>query len=123
MIRWTVSSKLEGFVRLRLRGPADVEVDVDALVDSGFTSSLALPKATIASLGLVHRRSGKGKLADGSIRRFNIFAAELAWDGRWRPVTVYEAGDQTLLGTRLIVGHRLQMDIVPGGTVEITPLS
>lgn len=122
MIRGTVNSKLEGHVRLRIRGPAGTEVDVDALVDSGFTSSLALPKATIAALGLVHRRSGNGKLADGSIRRFNIYAAELAWDGHWRPVTVYAAGDEPLLGMRLMAGHRLLMDVVPGGAVEITPL-
>ena len=43
MIRGTVNSRLEAVVRLRVRGPAGVEADVDAVVDTGFTSALTLP--------------------------------------------------------------------------------
>ena len=68
-------------MRPRVRGPAGVEVDVDTIVDSGFTSSLTLPTATVSALGLVRQSGGTALLADGSVRQFDIFAAEVAWAG------------------------------------------
>ena len=43
MIRGTVNARLEAVVRLRVRGLGGAELDVDAVVDTGFTSSLTLP--------------------------------------------------------------------------------
>jgi hypothetical protein len=40
MIRGTVNARLEALIRLRVRGPGGAELDMDAIVDSGFTSSL-----------------------------------------------------------------------------------
>src|SRR5205809_551473 len=122
MIRGVVDSRRVAHVQLWVRGPAGAELDVDTLVDSGFTSSLALPAATVAALGLARRRGGTGVLADGSIHQFDIYSAEVAWDGGWRPVLVYATGDAPLLGMRLMAGHRLQIDVVPGGAVEIAQL-
>jgi hypothetical protein len=31
-------------------------------------------------------------------------------------------GDEVLLGMRLLAGHELRIAVVPGGSVEITPL-
>jgi predicted aspartyl protease len=63
-------------------------LDVDAVVDSGFTASLTLPATTVVALGLVRQSGGGAVLADGSVRQFDIYAAEVAWDGGWRPVLV-----------------------------------
>jgi predicted aspartyl protease len=52
-------------------------LDIDAVVDSGFTASLTLPSATIAALGLARQSSGGAVLADGSVRQFDIYAAEV----------------------------------------------
>jgi hypothetical protein len=57
MIRGTVNARLEAVVRLRVRGPGGAELDVDAVIDTGFTASLTLPAAAVAALGLV-RQSG-----------------------------------------------------------------
>ncbi len=78
MIRGIVNVRHEAVVRLRLRGPAGVESDVDLIVDSGFTSSLTLPGTIITSLGLARQSMGTALLADGSISQFEIFAAEVA---------------------------------------------
>jgi clan AA aspartic protease len=121
MIRGVVNARREGIVRLRVRGPGGVELDVDAIVDSGFTSSLTLPAATITSLGLV-RQSGSGAvLADGSIRQFDLFAAEVEWAGTWRAVLVSAIGNEPLLGMRLMADHKLVIHVVPVGAVEIVP--
>lgn len=122
MIRGMVNARREAVVPLRLRGPGGNDLDVEAVVDSGFTASLTLPAREVAALGLVRQSGGGAVLADGSIRQFDIYAAEVAWDGSWRPILVSAVGDEVLLGMRLLADHELRIAVVPGGVVEITPL-
>jgi clan AA aspartic protease len=122
VIRGLVNARNEAVVQLLVRGPGGSGVDVDALVDSGFTGSLTLPAATVAAFGLTRQSGGGAVLADGSVRQFDIYAAEVAWDGGWRPVLVSAIGAEALMGMRLLAGHELRIAVVPGGAVEITPL-
>ena len=122
MIRGVVNARHEAVVRLRVRGRGGVEADVDAIVDSGFTSSLTLPAATVAALGLVRQSGGTAALADGSLRKFDLCSAEVEWGGIWRAVLVYELGNEPLVGMRLLAGHKLVVEVVPKGLVEIVPL-
>ena len=122
MIRGAVNARGEAVVPLRVRGPGGAERDVDAVVDSGFTASLTLPVAVVAALGLARQSGGGAVLADGSVRQFDIYAAEVAWTGGWRPVLVSAVGDEVLLGMRLLAGHELRIAVLPCGAVEITPL-
>ena len=64
-----------------MRGPGGTELDVGAVVDSGFSASLTLPAAVVAALGLARQSGGAAVLADGSVRQFDIYAAEVAWGG------------------------------------------
>jgi predicted aspartyl protease len=95
---------------------------VDGIVDSGFTASLALPAATVTALALVRQSGGTAVLADGSVRHFDICAAEVLWEGNWRSVLVSAVGNEPLLGMHLLAGHKLGIEVVPGGIVEILPL-
>ena len=122
MIRGTVNARLEAVLRLRVRGPGGAELDVDAVVDTGFTSSLTLPSAAVTALGLVRQSGGSVVLGDGSVRHFDVYAAVVEWDGNWRPVLVSAVGDEVLVGMRLLAGHELRVAVVPGGPVEISPL-
>ena len=122
MIQGHVNARDEAVVRLRVRGPSGVEPDMDSIVDSGFNSSLALPLATVSALGLALVSGSSAVLADGSLCPINIYSAEVLWDGTWRPVLVSAVGDEPLLGMGLLAGHRLVMDVVPGGLVEILPI-
>jgi clan AA aspartic protease len=122
MIHGRVNLRREAIVPLRVRRPGGTELDVDAVVDSGFTASLTLPAPIVAALGLVRQSGGGAVLADGSVRQFDIYAAEVAWGGGWRPVLVSGVGDEVLLGMRLLAGHQLRIAVVPGGVVEISPL-
>ena len=70
-MRGVVNDRLEAIIPIRVRGPGGIEIDVDAIVDSGFSSSLTLPGETIATLGLnppVGRQRGAGRWIDPSIR-------------------------------------------------------
>ena len=122
MIRGAVNARREAVVPLQVRGPGGAEAQVDAVVDSGFTASLTLPLTMVAALGLARQSGGGAVLADGSIRQFDIYAAEVAWDGSWPSVLVSAVGQEVLLGIRLLAGHELRIAVVPGGVVEITPL-
>ncbi len=122
MIQGVVNARHEAVVRLLVRGPSGVESDVDVIVDSGFTASLTLPTAMVTALGLARQSGGTAVLADGSVRPFDIFAAEGAWGGTWRAVLVSAVGNESLLGMRLLAGHKLMVEVVPGGLVEILPL-
>ncbi|MCY2994314.1 MAG: clan AA aspartic protease [Planctomycetota bacterium] len=122
MIRGVVNARREAIVPLRMRGPGGDEMTLDAVVDSGFTAALALPVAVVAALGLARQSTGGAVLADGSVRQFDIYAAEVAWDGDWRSVLVSAVSNEVLLGMRLLANHELRIAVVPGGAVEITPL-
>ena len=122
MIRGVVNSRCEAVVQLQLQGPSGTEVDVFAIVDAGFTASVALPPATVSSLGLIRQSGGSARLADGSVRQFEIYAANVEWDGHRRPVLVSAVGDEVLVGMQLLRGYQLRVDVFPGGLVEIVSL-
>jgi predicted aspartyl protease len=122
MIRGVVNASQEAVVRLRERGPGGVESEVDAIVDSGYTGSLTLPAAGVAALGLVRQSGGGVTLADGSVQQIDYYPVEVAWGRGWQSVLVSAVGDEELVGMRLLSGHQLRVEVVPGGVVEITPL-
>jgi clan AA aspartic protease len=94
----------------------------DAVIDTGFTSSLTLPASAVTALRLVRQSGGSAVLGDGSVRSFDVYAAEVQWDGNWRPVLVSAVGDEVLVGMRLLAGHEVRVAVVPGGPVDICPI-
>lgn len=122
MMRGVVNARREAVVGLRLRGPSGADLDVNAVIDSGFTSSIALPIATVAALGLMRQSGGGAVLADGTVCQFDIYAASVEWDGAWRSVLVSAVGDEVLIGMRLLAGYELRIAVIPGGAVKIAAL-
>jgi clan AA aspartic protease len=122
VIQGIVNARLEAIVPLRARGPGGVEFDLDVVVDTGCTSPLSLPIAIVNALGLVQQSGGSAVLADGTVCQFDVFAVEVAWHGTWRTVLVSAVGNEPLLGMRLLARHKLIVDVVPGGLVNIIPL-
>ena len=122
-MRGVVNDRGEATVRLRVRGPDGFELGIDVAVDTGFNASLTLTPEEVAVLGLEYESSGKAALADGSVRQFEIYAAELEWGQTWRRISVSAVGETALLGMKLLAGHELRIAVVPGGIVEITPLA
>jgi clan AA aspartic protease len=121
VIRGTVTARREPVVRLRVRGPAGAVAGVDLVVDTGFTGALVLPAAVAAALGLPWRSGGTAVLADGSTHQTGYYEAELEWAPGWVAVLPLSVGPESLLGMRLLDGHRLVVEGTPGGSVEIAP--
>jgi clan AA aspartic protease len=122
MIRGVVNARHEAVLPLRVRGPAGAELDVDAVIDTGFTASLTLPPATISTLGLTRQGARQVVLGDGTVRSFDTYDAEVEWDGNWQTILVTEIDGASLLGLGMLVGHEVFIEFVPGGVVDVTAI-
>jgi clan AA aspartic protease len=111
----------EGRIRLKLKGP-EGEQEVEAIIDTGFSSYLTLPPSLIAALGLPWQRVESFTLADGSECLFDVFVAKVEWDGKLRTILVDEADANPLVGMRLLRGFELRMQVRSGGKVTIKRL-
>ena len=123
MMRGVVNSRREAVVSLTIHGPAGAVALAEAVIDTGFSGSLAMPAAAVSALGLMRRSGGQAVLADGTATRFDVFAAEVEWAGLRRGVVVSAVGGETPLGMGLLAGHELRIEVAAGGVVEIRPLT
>lgn len=122
MIRGEYSEIRGPAIPLLIRGPDGSNLDVIAVVDTGFTAALTLPEPIIRALSLPFDSNGRLSLADGTASSFDLHSAEVFWDGHWRPVLASAIGDEVLVGMRLLHGFQLRVDAIAGGAVEITSL-
>lgn len=122
-MKGTVNARVEARLRLALIGPTGTRLEVDSVVDTGFTGSLVLPAAIVAALGLERRSGGSATLADGSTCNYDNYAAELEWDAGTRGVIVSAVGREALAGMTLLADHKLSVEVWNGGTFEIVPLT
>ena len=122
MIRGTVVGAREAMVQLPVRSDAGQELDIQFVVDTGFTDELVLPPAIVSSLGLRYHSSTYATMGDGSVVSIDVYTATILWDSRSRIVKVHEAGGGPLIGMGLLSGHRMCMDVLDGGAVTIDSL-
>jgi predicted aspartyl protease len=117
-----VNARLEAILPVRLRGPTGIELLCDAIIDTGSTFSLTMTPSIVATLGLAPSSSADAMMANGVIRKYDIYSVEIEWDGVWQAILAPAVGTEVLLGIRLIAGHELKIVAKPGGTVEIKRL-
>jgi clan AA aspartic protease len=122
MLTGAVTPHREARVSFEVRKPGGKETSITAMIDTGFSASLTLPPSTIASLGLSRQSMGRAVLADGSVREFGMYGAEVNWGG-WKRILVSAVGSEVLIGMGLLRGYELRVEVVTGGRVEIRPLS
>ncbi len=93
-------------------------VNLDAIVDTGFTGWLALPGDTIEELELTRYGQRPANQA-GGIGIFTIYGALVSWHGEHRPVLVHQNSGEPLVGMALLEGSRLTVEASDGGVVII----
>ncbi len=119
MIRGSVNAAHEAVVALPLRGPEGQALDVNAVVDTGFTRFLTLPSAIVTELGLGFRGVNQVILADGSETTLEVYGVTVLWDGQPREVVAYASNTTPLIGMSLLHRHNLNIDVEDGGHVLI----
>ena len=122
MILGTVNSDLQAMIQLTIHGSRNDTQDIDAMVDTGLNGWLTLPSEIIDRLQLHYYSRGRAELADGSQRAFDVFEANVNWDGAVRRILVYHADAEPLIGMELLSGYRLKIDVEHEGAVTIQRL-
>jgi predicted aspartyl protease len=92
---------------------------VEPVIDTGFNGDLTLPIAQVSALGLSFRSRIVSQLANGSLQTIDAHSAILHWDMNLVQIRVQAVGTTPLLGTRLMAGHELKVQFVPGGAVTL----
>ena len=94
------------------------QVNIVALVDTGFNVDLCLPMEIGVMLGLELWDMAEIELADGTVNLELTFAARINWDGELREVDVFLThSDEALIGTRLLEDKSLNIDFRTGEVV------
>ena len=122
MITRFVNANREAIIRLVIAGPSGQQQDTETIIDTGFTGFLTLPPARITALNLSWLSRQPGVLADGSIDVFDVFVANVMWDGRLRTIEVESADTEPLVGMSLLDRHALRIDVIGGGVVNISAI-
>lgn len=123
MITGEVNASGEAVVSLEMgNGSGGLEL-VEAVVDTGFTGFLTLPRATVDSLSLTVLGSAPATLADGTTAVLEVCEALMIWHGNQQPVECLIAEGAPLVGMTLLRGSELRVRVVRGGSVRIEELS
>lgn len=86
-----------------------------AIVDTGFNGDLELPGTLRDSLGAQYVARSKSVLAAGQTAEEDVYAVEFPFDGQTvAAYATFVAGDEILIGTRLLREHRLEIDFKSG---------
>ena len=123
MITGAVNALGEARIGLTLRGRAGQALEIEAVVDTGFTGYLTLPSATITELQFEWLCREEGILGDGSVRLFDAYVGTVLWDSELREIEVNASETDALAGMGLSRGHLLKIEAVEGGRVSIERLA
>lgn len=121
MMQGRVNQQCEAVISVAVKGRDNIKL-IDAVIDTGFNGFLSLPTAIIMELGLSWNYRDRATLGDGSETLFDVYDAEVIWNGQYREIEVNAAETEPLLGMRMLKGYRLQVDTIEGGLVTIKML-
>lgn len=114
----------EARLNVEVLSPTDApSLQIDAVVDTGFTGHLTLSTAAVEALELPIIGSAESVLADGSLVLEDVCLARVLWHGEERSIRVLVADATPLLGMSLLRGSELRIEAVNGGEVVIRTLS
>ena len=119
MISGYVNGDLEAIVPVALVDRNGYRWRREMVIDTGFNGDLTLPAEFIRELGLPLYGEIPATLADGQTNDYNHYRTIVLWEGEQRVVEVVESRNQYLLGTNLLHGRTLTVQMWAGGDVVI----
>lgn len=118
-----MTSDYEVLIPILVRGAAGVDLEIQAVVDTGFSDYLTLPSDLATTLNLPVLDHVKFTLANGTTERMRTYSATVDWDGADRTVIAIGMNGDGLIGMEPLRERRLTLDVTDGGVVTILPLS
>ena len=122
MITGYVNQGLEPIVPVAVLDRNGHRWRLEVVVDTGFDGDLTLPQSSISELGLPWQGPVEMVQADGQAVKCHRYAATIIWDGERRTIEVMESATESLLGTSLLNGYLLTIQMTAGGDVIIAEL-
>ena len=120
MIGGYVNRDLEPVVPIEIEDSTGSFQSYDVVLDTGFTGELMLPRQAIERLGLTYRGEVDGwTSAVGEETSFSAYDGVVIWHGQTRKVVILENNREPLLGTSLLSGSKIYIDMKSGGEVQI----
>ena len=119
MIEGVVNAARQAVVTLSLSGPEGQSLEIDVVVDTGFSGFLTLPTFVVEELGLALAADDWALLADGSVVDLRAYYVTVTWDGVARNVRAYAVENVPLLGMSMLDDHDLSVRVRVGGRVLI----
>ncbi|MBC7856590.1 MAG: clan AA aspartic protease [Pirellulaceae bacterium] len=119
MISGKINAQLEAVITVFVLDSAGDCQPIEAVIDTGFTGSLTLPRKYIDDLAL--RLIGKrlASLADGSQVTLNSYEAYVNWHDELKDVAIIEAESGPLIGMKPLEGSLVTLHVKEDGQVEI----
>lgn len=112
----------EAAIQVLIRGDKGQEIQVEAVIDTGFNGFLTLPVELIPDLELQFVGTTNAALGDGKQVYFDVYEATVVWDGKERNVAALATDGGALVGTSLLWGHTVTLTMEAGGAVRIEAL-
>jgi clan AA aspartic protease len=122
MMSGYVNTNREAILQIAIVGDNKNLKSIKAVIDTGFTGDLTLPKTAIDDLGFTLRGFQKVTLGDGSNQYFDMYVGSVIWDGQMRKVEIHVAETDSLIGMGLLEDYKLEVEVKPGSEVRITSL-
>ncbi len=121
MIHGTIRNR-EAIVELEVSGSVQPSQKIAAVIDTGYNGYLTLPDNLVTALQLSFAGYRRGRLAEGSVIRLDVYVGSVVWHGRPSDVLISQAAGTLLIAMSLLTGSRLTMDVVDGGNISIEAL-
>lgn len=122
MMKGIVRGRGDATIRIRLRGPTGITLEIDAVIDTGFSDYLAVPADLLEKLEAPVIHEVQYRMADGSRITSPVCFVELEWHGQWQDVLAAQFSAAGLLGMLTLRGSAVHIDVVHGGAVRIDRL-
>jgi clan AA aspartic protease len=122
MILGSVNANREAIIQIAVLNDNKQIKAIKAVIDTGYTGDLMLPRAIVDDLGLILRGIQDAILGDGSIKIFEMYAGSVIWDGQIRRVEVNASETECLIGMGLLEDYKLEIEGTSGGVVKIFSL-
>jgi clan AA aspartic protease len=121
MMHGSVNQNCEAILPVVVKNGTKTQL-ADAVIDTGFSGFLTLPPRIIAALDLTWKGRDVATLGDGTSCVFDVYIAEVIWDGQYRTIDINESETVPLIGMRLLRGYDLHIQTIEGGSVTIDAL-
>ena len=109
----------EAVIRLGVRGSTGRTLQVEAVIDTGFTDTLSLRPQDIDDLRLPWLGHVEATLADETKTTADVYTGEVLWDDESRRITIAAIETTLLVGMKLMKNYRLTLDVIPGGPLRL----